>query len=115
MQSAISWLSVIKPRQIFTLIMVQIVLWLGFSFLPIYSSHAWAASTPEATSYQVDKTADDVEVNTKVVGEKASKAVKDTKENLVEKLNLDEPLPPETKKFFRQIQGKEPIDNSNNR
>lgn len=32
-------------------------------------------------------------------------------QNVREKLNLDEPLPEDTKKFFRQVQGKEPIEN----
>jgi len=32
-------------------------------------------------------------------------------EDVKEKLNLDEPVPESTKKFFRQLKGEEPIEN----
>lgn len=41
--------------------------------------------------------------------EKTDKA-ESVKETVVEKLNLNEPVPPSTKKFFKQIKGEEPIE-----
>lgn len=41
--------------------------------------------------------------------EKADKA-ESLQEKVVEKLNLNEPVPPSTKKFFKQIKGEEPIE-----
>ncbi|MGF1478702.1 MAG: hypothetical protein ACFB4I_04350 [Cyanophyceae cyanobacterium] len=82
-------------------------------------NQAWAEPlTPERTAYQVDETAETVKLNAENAKNQVENAAQGTKnslkeasENVSEKLNLDEPIPADTKKFFRQIQGKEPIEN----
>lgn len=109
------WLMI---KRTLTVILVQVALLSGLTF-GIASQPATAETiTPEASSYQVDKTATDVKLGaesvknkTKAAAENTGEALKETTENVKEKLNLDEPVPSDTKKFFRQLQGKEPIEN----
>ena len=110
-----SWLTIIKRT--LTIVLVQVALFAGT--VGIASQQALAeAVTPEASSYQVDKTAQEVRVGAESAKNKAKNAVQNTgeavkknSEEVKEKLNLDEPVPSDTKKFFRQITGKEPIEN----
>ena len=109
-----SWL-IIKRTLI--IVLVQVALFAGT--VSIAPQQALAETiTPEASSYQVDKTAQEVKLgaesaknNAKNAAENTGEAVKKATENVKEKLNLDEPIPSDTKKFFRQITGQEPIEN----
>lgn len=77
--------------------------------------------TPKAEEYSVDQTPSRIELETNKLKEQGAakaqevkKATKDTKNEVVDKLNLNEPLPSDTKKFFRQITGQEGVYNTNN-
>ena len=109
------WLTIIKRT--ITVVLVQVALLIGLSSIATQQTLA-ETITPEASSYQVDKTAQEVRLGAesvqdkaKNVAENAGESIKETSEKVKDKLNLDEPIPSDTKKFFRQIQGKEPIVN----
>lgn len=101
-----------------TLLMMIVLTAFGFASLGS-SQQAWADTlTPEASSYNVDKTSEEIKLNAKEAGNQVEKtaaktqnALEEATESIKEKLNLDEPIPADTKKFFKQIQGKEPIVN----
>lgn len=110
MNQLISFFSRIRVRQIIVSILVGVTfLFTGFA---AENLQAQAKSmTPEAGSYQVNhsdrtnikyqaKDADNDEVDN------AAEPKKSVTENIVEKLNLKEPLPESTKKFFDQVQDK---------
>lgn len=61
--------------------------------------------TPEGDYYQVAP-----EYSGKGTVDSVKQTVKNATENVVEKLNLNEPLPPSTKKFLNQIENS--VDNS---
>ncbi len=72
--------------------------------------------TPKAAEYQVDQTTSKIEFEAdKLKGKGAAKAQEaqktagNIKDEVVDKLNLDEPLPSDTKKFFRQLKGEEGV------
>lgn len=77
--------------------------------------------TPEAQEYSTDKTSSKIEVPANKLQEKGKEKAQEAKEatksatnEVKEKLNLDEPLPSDTKKFFRQLKGEEGVYNTNN-
>ena len=100
-------------RKTLAILVIQTVLITGFTFANFGNqAQAWADTlTPEASSYSVDETSEEVKLGAKETAKSAGNAVGKTTENVKEKLNLDEPIPSDTKKFFRQLQGKEPIVN----
>ena len=120
MRTAIQQLPQISLRKIVLLFLVEVALLFGLGFINFGSSCQARAEalTPEATSYQVDEAQPDIYLRSEpsqIQAERAAKAEqkqdKPVGENVLEKLNLKEPLPESTKKFFKQIQGKEPIEN----
>jgi hypothetical protein len=80
-----------------------------------------AADTPEAAEYQVNEGYGELQKPSQE--QEYVDPIRDAKDNIEmgksssneseikERLNLDEPLPEDTKKFFRQIKGEEPIEN----
>lgn len=107
-----------RMKRTVTLLMMIVLTAFGFASLGS-SQQAWADTlTPEASSYNVDKTSEEIKLNAKEAGNQVEKtaaktqnALEEATESIKEKLNLDEPIPADTKKFFKQIQGKEPIVN----
>ena len=105
-----SWLQSIRVRFILTIFLVG----LAFLFEGYGNQFQALASeplTPEATSYQVDRT-DIVHGKNKVEDEgsklvdNSQNKIKGIADNVREKLNLDEPLPASTKKFLNQVEDK---------
>ncbi len=71
-----------------------------------------ATAAPQATDYQANRSNSDINIYSQPSENKAREAgggliesIKDTAETVKEKLNLDEPLPPSTKTFIKQLQG----------
>jgi hypothetical protein len=94
MNRVISFLQSIRLRQSLTVLMVGITLFVSQAFL--YSVPAQAQTlTPEAKSYQVEN-----EYAGKNILDTVKEKVEDAAENVVEKLNLNEPVPESTKEFF---------------
>ncbi|MDM9380433.1 hypothetical protein QUB80_06920 [Chlorogloeopsis sp. ULAP01] len=103
MNRVITWIEGIHLRQIVTVLLVTIAFLFSTAFGNSYQHSAQAkALTPEAQQYHSEG------------GEEFQKAVKDTqesgknilesaKENIIEKLNLNEPIPPATKEFFQDV------------
>lgn len=99
MNRVTSWVQSIRLRQILTAFLLGITL-LFSSGLGNFGNMNQAlaeAVTPEAKSYQVDKTDSNIGSDTKDGGNGFI-------ENIVEKLNLNEPVPPATKEFFSDVQ-----------
>ncbi|NJL81830.1 MAG: hypothetical protein HC890_00410 [Chloroflexaceae bacterium] len=72
--------------------------------------------TPDAKSYQIDRVSTEVPLTSEAIEDRVESRAESAKTSLgeaintiKEKLNLDEPLPYETQKFMRQLQGEEPI------
>jgi hypothetical protein len=93
----------------------------GFIFGFSLEVQAAPTLTPEAEEYNINKTSSRIEVDANQLkgkgaakAQEAKKAAENTKNEVVDKLNLDEPLPSDTKKFFRQVTGKEGVYNTNN-
>jgi uncharacterized membrane protein YhiD involved in acid resistance len=90
-----------------------------FSFgVPVYAN---PTLTPEAEEYNTDKTPNQIEVpmdklqnKGKETAQEAKEKAKNAANEVKEKLNLDEPLPSDTKKFFRQLTSEEGVYNTNN-
>ncbi|HEY9875427.1 MAG TPA: hypothetical protein V6D12_18490 [Candidatus Obscuribacterales bacterium] len=95
MKQVISFVQTIRLRQIIASFILGIALLLT-SAVSYAQAQPFTAEpmTPEASSYQVDKSGDNQD------------AGKNVFENIKEKLNLDEPLPRSTKDFFNEVQGK---------
>lgn len=71
-----------------------------------YEQPAYAASSTSAKGYQTDQNLR----QTKASAEEKDglvESVKDTADNVREKLNLDQPLPESTKDFFKQVKGED--------
>lgn len=66
-----------------------------------------ATLTPEARSYQVDRSNTEVRINPEQIRDQAEDAGGGLIETVREKLNLDEPLPQGTKAFFKQVRGED--------
>jgi predicted PurR-regulated permease PerM len=128
MNRVISWLQSVRLRQILTVFLVS----LTFLFTTAFDIHgnqlqAQAESvTPEATQYKVDNAETQAEIKAERIKENAEKSAKlladegkqvtnraaesakDPNKNIFdavkEKLNLDEPIDPGTKKAVRQLE-----------
>jgi hypothetical protein len=87
-------------RKLIVLCLATITLFLGQIFNSGNSLIAQSSSiTPEGDYYQfAPEYAGKGPVNS------VKETVKNATENIVEKLNLNEPLPPETKKFINQVE-----------
>lgn len=108
MNQLASFLQNIRWRQILTGFLAAITFFTAFNYgSQMQALAAQRELTPEATSYQVDspneaKTSE----NTSNHVSENSDSPKGIVENIREKLNLDEPTPPSTKKFFKQVEDK---------
>ncbi|MFQ4144799.1 hypothetical protein [Chlorogloeopsis sp. ULAP02] len=103
MNRVISWIESMRLCQIIAVLLVTIAFLFSTAFGNSYQQSAQAkALTPEAQQYHSEG------------GKEFQKAVKDTqesgknilesaKDNIVEKLNLNEPIPPATKEFFQDV------------
>jgi hypothetical protein len=83
-------------------------------------SPAMAANlTSDRATYKSETASDEAKLQTERTRDNVEYAAKnpknvleEAKENIVEKLNLNELIPESTKKFVKQVQGKEPIESS---
>ena len=101
MKQVTSLLQNLSLRKILTVFLVGITVFVIQVFGFINASPALAeAVTPEATSYQVDQ------VETKNIKKDNGliEKVKETADNVREKLNLDEPIDPGTKEVFNSVE-----------
>ena len=128
MNRVISWLQSVRLRQICTVFLVSITFLLSATF-DIHGNQLQAQAepvTPEATNYKVDKAANQAVIKAKRIKENAEKSAKlladegkqvtnraaesakepnkNIFEAVKEKLNLDEPIDPGTKKAVRQLE-----------
>lgn len=128
MNRVISWLQSVRLRQICTIFLASITFLVSTAF-DIHGSQLQAQAepvTPEATNYKVDQTENQAEIKTERIKENAEKSAKlladegkqvtnraaesakDPNKNIFEavkeKLNLDEPIDPGTKKAVRQLE-----------
>lgn len=128
MNRVISWLQSVRLRQICTIFLASITFLVSTAF-DIHGSQLQAQAepvTPEATNYKVDKTENQAEIKTERIKENAEKSAKlladegkqvtnraaesakepnkNIFEAVKEKLNLDEPIDPGTKKAVRQLE-----------
>ncbi len=97
----------LRLRQIVTVFLIGLTFWVMQAFGYSNQLQAQAKSlTPESSSYQVDNT-DTPDIgqlqNDKQV-ENAQKNLKDTADNVREKLNLDQPIYPGTKEVLNDVQ-----------
>lgn len=125
MKRVFSWLQSIQLRRILTVFLVGFAFFIGTAF-DQYGNQLQAQAepvTPEATKYQVERSATQLRVDAQDAKEKAQdaaknlasdtkQAAKDAKEStedagknlfqtVREKLNLDEPIDPGTKQVLR--------------
>lgn len=101
MNKLISWLQNIRLRQIITVFLVGITVFVIQAFGSTNVLQAQAETvTPEASSYQVDRTATKAVKSDNGLVEK----IKETAETVREKLNLDEPIDPGTKDFLNSTE-----------
>ncbi len=84
---------------------------LGLSFLLFISAFSYpnmaaqaATLTPEASEYSVPDPDSRIDINNNNPIENLKENLKDTGDNIREKLNLDEPLPESTKDFLRSTE-----------
>jgi hypothetical protein len=111
MNRVVCWLNRIPLSQILTACLAGLIFCASLSYvLPAQA----APLTPEATSYQVDRTNTEIRIHPEDAKQKVQQAgggliesIKDTADTVREKLNLDEPLPQGTKTFLKQIQGED--------
>lgn len=103
MKGLMSAMRILRLRQFLTAFLVGITLFLSQAVVDINPAQAAEALTPEARSFQVD---DQEDYAGKGAFEAVKETIEDTADTVREKLNLDEPLPPSTKKFINQVQGK---------
>jgi hypothetical protein len=102
-----------KRAQVLKTLVLTVILSFSFWFnVTSYSSTALADTNyPKANTYDVEQDEPFYQSNTyekerkQTAGEKAESL----KDEVVEKLNLNEPLPKSTKKFIKQVKGEEPI------
>jgi hypothetical protein len=102
-----------KGSRILKTLVLTVILSFSFWFNVTGSSSIALADTnyPKANTYNVEQDEPFYQSDTyekdrkKPAGEKAESL----KDEVVEKLNLNEPLPKSTKKFIKQVKGEEPI------
>jgi hypothetical protein len=109
MNRVISWLQSVTLRVIVTIAIVGFALLFDAAFGYGNQMQALADKglTPEASSYQVDRTNSSSENTATEPVENSQNNLKGIADSIREKLNLDEPTPSSTKKFFKQVQGKD--------
>ena len=101
MNRVFGWLQTMQLRQAITACFLGLILFVSAAFGQLTTPQAFAATTtPEASSYQGPEQG-------KETGGGFLDSLKDTAETVKEKLNLDEPLPPSTKTFIKQVQGED--------
>lgn len=95
-------------RQVLATFLVGCAFWASaFLGLLSYEQPAYAASsTPAVKSYQTDQNLRQTQTSSEAKDGLAG-SLKDTAENVKEKLNLDQPLPESTKAFFKQVKGED--------
>jgi hypothetical protein len=105
MNRIISWLPTFNLHKILTVFLV------GMAFLVMqafsYGNQLQAqakALTPEASAYEVDKSDTELIQNDNDLVEQSRRNLKDTADNVREKLNLDQPIYPGTKEFLNDVQ-----------
>lgn len=105
MNRIISWLPNFNLHKILTVFLVGIAFWVMQAFS--YNNHLQAQAkplTPEASAYEVDKSDTElIKDDNDLVGQ-SQRNLKDTADNVREKLNLDQPIYPGTKKFLNDVQ-----------
>jgi predicted PurR-regulated permease PerM len=116
MNQVISFLQSIRLRQIATVFLVSTAFFVIQAFGYGTSVQALANNTtltPETNAYQVPGSNGSINARTETLtdqtedtGSNLLEKIGEAAENVKEKLNLDEPTPPSTKKFFNQIQDK---------
>lgn len=105
MNLVISWLQSVRFRVIATTFLVGIAFLISavFGYGKPLPAQAATLLTIDSTSYQVDRP--EAGRGNGLI-ENSQDKIKSAADNVREKLNLDEPLPPSTKKFFNQVQDK---------
>ncbi|MEW5860547.1 MAG: hypothetical protein AB1861_24695 [Cyanobacteriota bacterium] len=114
MNQVISFLQSIRLRQIATVFLVSAAFLVMQAFgygTPLQALANNTTLTPETNAYQVEGAngsikarAETLKGQTEDTGSGLLDKIGEAAENVKEKLNLDEPTPPSTKKFFNQIQ-----------
>jgi predicted PurR-regulated permease PerM len=103
MNRVISWLESIRLRQLVTVLLVTIAFLFSTAFGNTYQQSAQAkALTPEAQQYHSEG-GEEFQKAVKNTQESGKNIVESAKENIIEKLNLNEPIPPATKEFFQDV------------
>jgi hypothetical protein len=106
-------------RKVFLFFVMQAILFLTIATGVFgQGSLAMAANlTPDRPVYQSQTSADEAKIQTgrakdnlEYAANNPKNLLEEVKDNVVEKLNLNEPVPESTKKFVKQVQGKEPIE-----
>ncbi len=97
MNLIIAWLR----RRTFAIFMASALCLLIYSFSYGHLPAQAKALTPEAEYYHVEP-----DYAGKQMFDNAKQKAKDITDNIVEKLNLDEPLPPSTKQFSDRLEDK---------
>jgi predicted PurR-regulated permease PerM len=105
MNRIISWLPNLNLRKILTVFLV------GMAFLVMqafsYGNQLQAQAkplTPEASAYDVDQSEPEQIKNENDLVGQSRRNLKDTADNIREKLNLDQPIYPGTKEFLNDVQ-----------
>lgn len=104
MNRVIAWLLNLRPRQILTVFLIGLTFWgmQAFGYSNQLQAHA-KALTPEASAYQVDNNDTEQIQNDNKLVENSRRDLKDTADNVREKLNLDQPIYPGTKEFLNDV------------
>jgi hypothetical protein len=99
MNRVFGWLQTMQLRQAITACFLGLILFVSAALGQFTTPSAIAATTtPEASSYQVKP---------EQGKESGNNPLQNAAETVKEKLNLDEPLPPSTKTFIKQVQGED--------
>jgi len=115
MKPKATFLPIVPLRKALAALLVSLTLFLGISIgQGAFAAPAQADTTvrPETKAYVRDRAVPGMNSETQK-GPKADdnngliESIKEGAENVKEKLNLDEPLPEGTKKFFKQVQGED--------
>lgn len=98
----------IRLRQLLSVLLVTIAFLFSSSFIS-YNSNLTAKATtltPEAEQYHTEG-GEDFQNTVKKAEDSGKNFLEKTTENIVEKLNLNEPIPPATKEFFQGLDNTE--------
>ncbi len=105
MNRIISWLPNFNLHKILTVFLVGIAFLVMQAFS--YGNQLQAQAkplTPEASAYEVDKSDTELIKNDNDLVGESQRNLKDTADNVREKLNLDQPIYPGTKEFLNDVQ-----------